>query len=277
MGKYLKAAFFVRLPVPGLGHVPVNVLAVIGLGALGVLNPGFWLLGAALEAGLVVSLAVNPRFQHLVDGRYLARADDAAERKRLALLSALPAVSRERMRELSGKCAQVVSLYDAAQADAFVIGSNRQTLRSLEWIYLKLLVAESNLRSQSADDGGTLTDRIARLEAELRDQPATDSLRQSKGSTLDILKRRLALWRRREQSLAEIASDLTRVEAQVDLLVENARLEGRPETLNTEIELATDLVGGVDFGDAEAAVHDVDLAYDRRAAVRAQASPTTRS
>src|SRR5262249_49465175 len=91
----------------------------------------------------------------------------------------------------------------------------------------------------------------------------TAALRQSKAATLDILKRRLANIERREQSLEEVESDLTRVESQVDLILDNAAMQGKPQTISTDIELASDLVSGGMFGEAETAVADLDRDYGK--------------
>jgi hypothetical protein len=261
MWRYVKEAFFVRWPVPALGDLPVNVMAVAALGILGLANPGFWLLGVGLEAAVLSSLAFNRRFQRLVDGRALLTSDDDVSRARQGLIESLPSSSKLRLNGLSGKCAKVLTLYQAARADGVVLEGNREALRNLEWVYLKLLVAESHLRNNvSGEDERQLRQRIGELEADLKKQPESQSLRDSKSSTLEILKKRLALWRRREQSIDEICSDLVRIEAQVDLLVENAALEGRPQATEVEIQLATEFVGGTLFGDAESAIKNVDQA-----------------
>jgi hypothetical protein len=268
MRRYLKEAFMVRVHVPPFGHVPVNAVAAAGFAILGFVNPGFWLLGAAVEAAVLSGLAFNERFQNLVDGLDGASIAIDAEGKRHELVERLPPASRVRLDAVAAKCARVLQVYGAAQADAFVLGTNREALRNLEWIYLKLLVAEANLLGHAGEDEQALARRIGELEADLLDPSDSGALRQSKTSTLDILKKRLALWRRREQSLDEIQSDLTRVEAQVDLLLENATLEGRPRAIDLEIDLATELAGAAVFGDAEMVVTEVDdvLAAHRRAA-----------
>jgi hypothetical protein len=199
-----------------------------------------------------------------VDGKALLQPDSSVTQARQGLINSLPTPSRQRLDALGTKCNRVLQLYQASRADSVVLEGNREALRNLEWVYLKLLVAETHLRSNvSGEDEKQLRQRIGQLEADLKREPESQSLRESKSSTLEILKKRLALWRRREQSVDEIASDLVRIEAQVDLLVENAALEGRPQATDVEIELATELVGGTLFGDAESAIKDVDDAYAR--------------
>ncbi len=275
MWRYVTAAFWVRVKVPALGDVPVNAMAAIGFGILGLANPGFWLLGVAVEAGVLSALAFNRRFQRVVDGRALLEADANTDvaRARQNLIDALPAPSKQRMSGLSAKCTRVLTLYQAARADGVTVEGNREALRNLEWVYLKLLVADAHLRTNvSGENEQQLRKRITELEVDLQKQSDSQTLRDSKSSTLDILKKRLALWRRREQSVDEITSDLVRIEAQVDLLVENAALEGRPQATDVEIQLATELAGGTLFGDAEAAVRGVDDAYARSAGTTPRAA-----
>ncbi len=275
MLRYVTAAFWVRVKVPALGDVPVNAMAAVGFGILGLANPGFWLLGVAVEAGVLSALAFNRRFQRVVDGRALLEADANTDvaRARQNLIDALPAPSKQRMSGLSAKCTRVLTLYQAARADGVTVEGNREALRNLEWVYLKLLVADAHLRTNvSGENEQQLRKRISELEVDLQKQSDSQTLRESKSSTLDILKKRLALWRRREQSVDEITSDLVRIEAQVDLLVENAALEGRPQATDVEIQLATELAGGTLFGDAEAAVRGVDDAYARSAGTTPRAA-----
>src|SRR5260370_35229295 len=82
---YLKAAFWIAVPIPGLGRLPVNVLLVAGCAILGFANPGFWLLGAGAEAALLAVLATNPRFQRAVDARRLSAVAGEAEPHRPGL------------------------------------------------------------------------------------------------------------------------------------------------------------------------------------------------
>ena len=66
---------------------------------------------------------------------------------------------------------------------------------------------------------------------------------------------------RRQQTLEEINSDLTRIEAQIDLILENATMQSKPQTISTDIELASDLLGADIFGDDQVAVTALDRKY----------------
>jgi len=262
--RYLKAAFLAGADVPGLGRVPVNALAAAGFLILGFGHPGFWFLGMAIEAAVVPTLAFNKRFQKVVDAEDREISDGDSEAKRIALVQTLPTDYRRRLGNLEQKCRKVLEVYRNAQAEEFVVDTNRGALENLRWVYLKLLVARYHLLTAGTDDTpGSLIKKIESLEAELRESNETPALRQSKAATLDILKRRLANIQKREQSLEEVESDLTRVESQVDLILDNAAMQGKPQTISTDIELASDLVSGGIFGEAESAVADLDRSFGK--------------
>ena len=267
MWRYLKAAFLVGVDVPALGRVPVNALVAAGFLILGFGHPGFWLLGLAAEGAIVPALAFNKRFQNVVDAeqRQISSGDSHAKRKSLVQL--LPSADKSRLASLERKCDKVVEVYRNAQADDFVIDTNQQALENLKWLYLKLMIARFHLMTAGTDDTPeAVSQKIEALEANLKENQDTPALRQSKTATLDILKRRLNNVHRREQSLEEIESDLTRVESQVDLILDNAAMQGKPQTISTDLELASDLVSGGMFGDAESTVADLDRSYGKSSA-----------
>ena len=271
MFRYLKSAFLVSVDVPSLGRVPVNVLLASGFVILGFAQPAFWFLGAAVEATLVTALAFNPRFQKYVEAQHLQLAKDDAGSKRQSLIQLLSPEAKRRVNALSAKCQQVLEVYRTQQVEDFVIDSNHDALDSLQWVYLKLLVAQYHLLSPTNNETEqSLEAKIRGIETDLNDKDETESLRQSKTATLAILKKRLVNMRRKEQSLEEIDSDLTRIEAQIDLILENATMQGKPQTISADLELASDLVSGEMFGDAESTVADLDRNY-------AKSSPRTRT
>ena len=264
MWRYLKSAFFVGVEVPALGRLPVNALAAAGFLILGFGHPGFWFLGLAAEAVILPSLAFNKRFQNVVDAADRQTADGDSQVKRASLVQLLPTDDRRRLTALERKCDKVIEVYRNGQAEDFLIDTNRGALENLKWIYLKLLIARFHLLTAGTDDTpDALVKKIDALQDELKNSQDTPALRQSRAATLDILKRRLANVQRREESLQEVESDLTRVESQVDLVLDNAAMQGKPQTISTDIELASDLVSGGMFGDAESAVADLDRDYGK--------------
>ena len=274
MWRYLKSAFLVSVEVPALGRLPVNALAATGFFILGFGHPGFWFLGLAAEALILPALAFNKRFQNTVDAENRQVASGNSEAKRASLIGLLPADDKRRLVALERKCDKVVEVYRNAQAENYLIDTNRDALENLKWIYLKLMIARYHLLTAGTDDTPeALAGKIEALEGDLKNSQDTPALRQSRAATLDILRRRLANVRRREESFQEVESDLTRVESQVDLILDNAAMQGKPQTISTDIELASDLVSGGMFGEAESAVADLDRDYGKARAVSKTATP----
>jgi hypothetical protein len=272
--RYLKAAFLVGVEVPALGRIPLNALAAAGLFILGFGHPGFWFLGLAAEAAIVPALAFNKRFQNVVDAQDRELSDGDSQAKRSSLVQLLPADYKKRLADLQRKCDKVIEVYRNAQAEEFLIDTNRGALENLKWVYLKLLIARFHLLTAGTDDTPeSLAKKIDSLQKELQNAQETPALRQSRAATLDILKRRLLNIQRRGQSLEEVESDLTRVESQVDLILDNAAMQGKPQTISTDIELASDLVSGGMFGDVESTVADLDRDYGKSRSLAKTAAP----
>jgi hypothetical protein len=272
--RYLKAAFLVGVEVPALGRVPLNALGAVGFLILGFGHPGFWFLGLAAEAAIVPALAFNKRFQKVVDAEDRQLSSGDSQSKRYSLVKLLPSDYQSRLAVLEVRCDKVLEVYRNAQAEEFLIDTNRDALENLKWVYLKLLIARYHLLTAGTEDTPeSLEKKIASLQGELQSPRESPALRQSKAATLDILNRRLANIQRRGQSLEEVESDLTRVESQVDLILDNAAMQGKPQTISTDIELASDLVSGGMFGDAESTVAALDRDYSKPRAVAKTATP----
>ncbi|MBO0910865.1 MAG: hypothetical protein J2P13_03650 [Acidobacteria bacterium] len=263
MWRYLKSAFLVSVDVPSLGRIPVNVLGTAAFAILGFAEPAFWLVGMAVEAAVVPALAFNPRFQRYVEAQSLEVSEGTADQKRQALVKLLETGAQQRLWGLAKKCNQVLDVYRSQQAEDYVIESNDQALKNLEWVYLKLLVARHHLLNPSSETEESLEKKIKELDSDLRGGEETESLRQSKMATLNILKKRLSIMRKKQQTLDEIESDLTRIDNQVDLILENATVQQKPQTISADIELASDLFGGSIFGDDESAITDLEQTYGR--------------
>lgn len=263
MFKYLSAAFVASPILPGLGKVPVNLLMIVVLVALGFWHPGFWLACAGLEVLYLCLLTSNARFRRLVDSvKKAPRQEIDIEAKRRQLTMELPGVDRQQLFSLEDKCVRIMRILRANHADDLVIEDHRQALPKLTWIYLKLLIARHNffLANKEATSDG-LQHEIARLEKEIAEPAITPTLKESKTATLAILKQRVENLDRRETALEEIESDMKRIEAQIDLTLENVRMCQYSGAAGMNISLASHLLDGGYFGAAEAAVADLDHAF----------------
>jgi hypothetical protein len=261
---YLKRAFWAGPVLQGIGRLPVNALATLGFGILGLGHPAFWLLGAGLEVGYLSLVATDARFQRWVDRQRKAAATPAAATLRQDLVEQLAGEARRRFDEMERKCARILEMARDTRGDDFEMANAGEALGRLSWIHLKLLVARQHLESlRQNTSSGDLRRKIADLETELASSSeATAALLSSREATLKILHQRLDNLERCERSLAQVNSDLERVEAQVDLALESATARGGGSMIAADLELASQtLEGGLDFGESEAAVLALDEAY----------------
>jgi hypothetical protein len=247
VGDYLKAAFWISPRVPGLGRLPLNALALLGLFILGFGHPGFWLLGLALEAAWLYGATQSDRFRQLVDARAELLEDAPLPDEKGALTGRLSAENRQLVAALDAKCARALELQRHADIGDLLLDMNRDALDKLTCSYAKLLVARESLQSLGGDAiRRDLQQKVTQLEREL-EASTSPTLRESKEATLRILQQRLAHVERREVSLAEIQSDLMRVEAQVDLAIDNAGLRGKDSAISADIHFVSQFLDDATF------------------------------
>ncbi len=239
MLRYVKEAFWARAQVPLVGPLPFNALAVLGVGILGCAVHPLWLIGVGLETAYLFALATHPRFQRVVAARELERAGKSDEQIRREQLAQLTADERARWERLEAKIERIAVLYSTNESDNLLLDSSLEAVRGLGALQLRLLVAERNLQAANQQtDEKMLAGQIAALERELASgAELSASLRESKQATLELTRKRLLNARRRAESLIEIQSDLTRIEAQVDLALEDAGLQGKPAVATANLNL----------------------------------------
>jgi hypothetical protein len=262
MWRYLKAAFLVGIPVPGLGRLPLNAMAVIAVGALGFVEPSIWLAGLGIEAAAVSALAFNPRFQRVVDARAIPLAIKAEADQRSELIAALPPELNARLAALHKVSARVLAISKKLAAEPELLAGTESSLDKLQWIYLKLLIARDHLVNDlGSESAASLAQRIGQLKREIEGNTSRNqALLRSQQATLLLLQQRQVNLNNREHLLKENESDLCRIEAQVALMRENAAIQGKPAAVDTEIELASDLRAPGLFGVHSALVRDLDQA-----------------
>ena len=261
MGRYLTAAFWLRVNVPGLGRLPVNALALLGFGILGFGHPGFWLIGLGAEAAWLLGATGSDRFRALIDAGVEQIEQGTTDDIRAELVARLDAENRARLKQLEQKSARALTLQRDAGTSDIMREMNEDSLNKLAWFFLKLLVARENL--QSLGDASTRRDlekKVTDLERALEGRVSA-ALRESKEATLKILRQRLAHVDRREESIAEIDSDLTRIEAQIDLAVDNAGLRGKRSAVSSDIHFVSQFLDDSVFGEASTSITALDQTY----------------
>ena len=240
--RYLSAAFWARPATPLFRLLPWNALGVVAAAIAGYWDPTIWAVAGPAEMIYLMTMASNPGFRRLVDMRKLTALDEDTDDARKVLRSQLGGSARQRYVRLEEKRSRLEKLVDPTASDDLMLESNRRALRKLTWLHLKLLVAQRNLVVWAPKaDRRELEKQVAAIERELAYTPA-GSLRDSKEATLRLTRERLHHLREREMSLVEIESDLSRIETQMDVALDEATLRGRSAAISAAVEVTSHLL-----------------------------------
>jgi hypothetical protein len=208
---YVKAAFRRRARVPLLGHLPLNQLALFAFALLGLANPGFWFLGAALEAAYLVLLSGNGSFQKLVQG--------------------------ERYRRLLLECRSIVGVDAPLDREGMFEDMRAGSLNQILWLFLRLLSSREAVQTTLAQvDRKALEADVQRLEEKLGKADPEGALARSLQASLEIQRKRLENLGRAKSSLEVIEAELERIEHQVRLIREESAVSGGPEVLSSRLD-----------------------------------------
>ena len=241
---YVAAAFNAR---PLGMFVAPNWVGLAAMGLLGIANPGFWVLGAGLELGYLLTLATNARFQRAVASRPLSAARQEWNERIGRLLGRLEPEDRGRYAALAERCASIIELQTHGGADTPQgIEMQADSLGRLSWMFLRLLVARGTILRVLGDGEGdeVLEQRRRALERQSRLEDAPADLRRSLEGQIEILGQRMLQRAEADKKLAFIDAELARIEAQVELIREQAALSTDPEILSRRIDEITATLGG---------------------------------
>jgi hypothetical protein len=232
---YVAAAFNAR---PFGMFVAPNWVGLGAFGLLGLVNPGFWVLGAGLELGYLMLLATNPRFQRVVAARPLSAASTQWNQRIQTLLARLDADDRRLYDALADRCRSIIELQmHGAHEAPHGLEAQADSLGRLSWMYLRLLVARHTIRHVLGDlDGADLQRRLGVLERQERDPAVSEELRRSLSGQIEILNQRLQQRTDAERKLAYIDAEVERIAQQVELIREQAALTTDPELLSRRID-----------------------------------------
>jgi hypothetical protein len=243
--QYLKAAFNAR---PFGMLVPPNWIGLALFGLLGLMNPGFWVIGAGLELGYLGALVTNGRFQRAIASRHSAASESQWNGKVEELVGKLSEADQRRYVALLARCRSILEQQGHTGKPVEGLESQSASLGRLAWLYLRLLLMRQAIDKVLVDDtdpdNRRLQSRIADVRQRLADESIGDDLRRSLTSQLEILEQRTAQREEGVGKLAFLEAELTRIHEQVELIREQAVLSTDPELLSQRIdEIATTLGG----------------------------------
>lgn len=241
--RYLLRAFFAKPDIPLL-RLPWNAIGVVAAAVAGWWDPSIWGVAAAGEMIYLFTLASHPGFQQYIDAERIALLRLDSEDARYKLLSRVGGAARQRYKKLEEKRQRLAQLYREHSSDDLLLDSNMESLQKLTWMYLNLLVAQRNMvlaGSSASSDSREIAAQIAQHERELAGA-GSETVRHSKQATIELLRSRLDNLKTRDTTLAEIEADLARIEAQIDVAIDEATLRGRPSAISAGIELTSKML-----------------------------------
>jgi hypothetical protein len=243
---YIRAAFSAR---PAGMFVPPNWVGVGIFGFLGVLNPGFWLMGAGLELGYLYSLASNRRFRNLINGKFLSQERNRQLLKMGQRVRELAPEDQQRYEVLQSRCQKILAQQRNVDTPTG-LQAQSEGLGRLLGIYLRLLLARQSISRVLRDsavserDRKSLEDRAAKLQEQVKNESLNAELRRSLASQLEILQQRLAKQAEARDKFAYVDAELTRIQEQVELLREQSALTTDPGTVGQKIDEISATLGG---------------------------------
>ena len=241
---YVRAAFNAR---PFGMFVAPNWIGLGTFGLLGLMDPGFWVLGAGLELGYLLTLSTNPRFQRAISSKPLSAARSEWNDRIQRLTQQLNDEDQGRYAALAERCRSIIDLQMQGASDVpHGMESQADSLGRLSWMFLRLLVARGTIMSVlgGGEDDEGLDQRRSALKRQAADESAAPELRRSLEGQIEILEQRIEQRRQAENKLTYIDAELARIEEQVELIREQAALSTDPELLSRRIDEITATLGG---------------------------------
>jgi hypothetical protein len=236
---YVKAAFNAR-PI-GM-FIPPNWIGLAGVALAGLLNPGFWAIGAGLELAYLFGLSGSKRFQRVVDGSAKLEDREQWQQKLQAIVAQLDPDDRERFVNLQRRCYTIIE-QQRQNGETPELELQGEGLSKLLWIYLRLLRTRQSLLRiirESLDldrgRGEPLDKRLKRLNTEVQSPSINDDLRKSLEGQLEILQQRMEKRRESRDKLAFLDAELVRIEEQVELLREQSVMSTTPAAVSERID-----------------------------------------
>lgn len=242
---YVWGAFSARpLGMP----VPPNWVGLAAFGLLGLVNPGFWLIGAGLEAAYLIACVNSRRFRSVIDARRAFAVDRASESKLKSAVSQLSPEDTERFLALDERCRLALGERSGSGEAWQMVQS--ESLAKLRWAYLQLLSMRQAVVRVIENDGAGVSDassvggKIRELEARLRDNGMNADLRKSLQSQRDVLAARVEVQGEALSRLEQIEAELGRIEAHVELLREQSLLAADPDAASARIDTVAESLAG---------------------------------
>ena len=217
---YVAAAFNAR---PFGMPIAPNWFALAAFGLLGAfIDPGFWFIGAGVEALYIWTLASSPRFRAVVDATALAASGGTEWSAQYhSMLERLDVLARAAQNDMEQQGAALLDVLTRAGA----FPSQLTDVHQLVWLHLKLLAARSALREVvTASDQKKLEDSRNTLQERLGRADLDPELRSSLEGQLEVIESRQAARALASKRCEFVDAEIDRLRQQISLVREQALL-----------------------------------------------------
>jgi hypothetical protein len=243
---YVREAFSAR---PLGMFVPPNWIGIGAFGLLGLVDPGFLAIGLGLELAYLGLLATNERFQRYVGSLKQSGVRQDWQNKIEVLIAQLGPDARGRYRMLEVRCRAILQQQLETAGFATGLQAQGEGLGRLLWMYLRLLLMRQSIEKVLEESGANraperLNERIADLQARLKDETVGDELKKSLEGQIEILQQRVQKRAEAGEKLAFLDAELMRIQEQVELIREQAVLSTDPQSVSQRIDQITATLGG---------------------------------
>jgi hypothetical protein len=242
---YIKAAFNAR---PFGMFIAPNWIGLAAVGVAGLVNPGFWLIGAGAELFYLFTLATNRRFQRAVSGEVAPVTADDWKKKQDQLITRLSDTDQARYVAFVARCRAILDQFEQQDTSGGAAKVQGENLARLAWVYLKLLLARRTLskvlKEPTLGETNELESRLNRLRTQLQGADVNEDLRRSLSSQADILEQRVSQRREGREKLEFLEAEIMRINEQVELLREQAAISTDADGLSARIDAVTGTIGG---------------------------------
>jgi len=237
---YIREAFSAK-PI-GM-FIPPNWIGVGLFLVLGLVSPGFLVLGAGLELGYLYMLATHPRFQRFVSAVGLVRSQKEWQKRMDGAVSRLSPGDRQRFLSLQDRCRAILAQQGDDSGSA--IKAQGVSLGRLMWIYMTLLATRQSISRVVGDsvDAG-IQSRLDKLQVRLKADHLGGDLERSLAGQVDILQQRIVKQKEASDKVAFLDAELARIQEQVELIREQGVLATDPETVSERIDQVSATLGG---------------------------------
>lgn len=212
-----------------------NVVSLAGFAVAGALfNPGFLLLGAALEIAYLWALSTNPRFQRTVRAGS-ARLIDETERQRI--VNWLPERDRAVYRDLEDTCRRVHDGWLRRDSvSKSILQPSVEKLDYLLFTYVKTVYSLHQLQDYVDRSNRSLVEKeLKMLEAQLAgEMPA--KLRDATQKNVEILKQRVARLDKLKEEAAVMRAQIKTLDNAIRFVADQSMSTSDPHELNSQID-----------------------------------------